>query len=51
MRVKKDKCYVIVSEKKGYVQGAFPLTKDGKIKAEEHLKKINHNKEYLIKIG
>ena len=51
MRVKKDKYYVIVSKKKGYVQGAFPLTPDGKSQAEDHLKKINKNKEYYIKVG
>ena len=51
MRVKKDKCYLVVSKVKGYVQGAFPLTPEGKQKAEEHLKKINTNKEYQIKVA
>ena len=48
MRVKKDKCYVIVSKKNRYVQGAFPYTEKGKIQAEKYLKKINKNKEYEI---
>jgi len=53
MRVKKDKCYVVVSKQKGYVQGAFPLTEEGKIMAEDHLKKINQRgkEEFKIKIA
>ncbi len=48
MRVKKDKCYIIVSKKNKYVQGAFPYTEEGRKKAEKYLKKINKNKEYEI---
>ena len=53
MRVKKDKCYVVVSKLKGYVQGAFPLTEEGKLLAEKHLKRINKNsdEEFKIKIA
>ena len=40
MRVKKDKCYVVVSKDKEYVQGAFPFTKEGEAQAKEYLKKI-----------
>ena len=47
MRVKKDKCYVIVNEKK-HIQGAFPYTDEGKKQAEKYLRKINKNKEYYI---
>ena len=47
MRVKKDKCYVIVNEKK-HIQGAFPYTDEGKKQAEKNLRKINKNKEYYI---
>ena len=42
MRVKKDKCYVIVNEKK-HIQGAFPYTDEGKKQAEKYLRKINKN--------
>ena len=48
MRVKKDKCYVVVSKEKEYVQGAFPFTDEGKKQAREYLKKINIHKEYKI---
>ena len=48
MRVKKDKCYVIVSKMSKYVQGAFPYTNEGKKQAEKYLKKINKDKEYEI---
>ena len=40
MRVKKDKAYVVVSVDKGYVQGAFPFTREGKKQALDYLKKI-----------
>ena len=48
MRVKKDKCYIIVSKKNKYIQGAFPYTEAGKKDAQKYLKKINKNKEYEI---
>lgn len=48
MRVKKDKCYVIVSKASKYIQGAFPYTDEGKKRAEQYLKKINKSKEYEI---
>ena len=48
MRVKKERCYVIVSKRNGYVQGAFPYTDEGKVDAEKYLKKINKSKEYEI---
>ena len=50
MRVKKDKAYVVLSTSKGYVQGAFPHTPQGKIDAEEYLKKLaaRTGEEYKI---
>ena len=48
MRVKKDKCYVVVSKRNKYVQGAFPYTEQGMKEARKYLKKINKNKEYEI---
>ena len=41
MRVKKDKAYVVVSVSKGYIQGAFPHTKEGKVKAEDYLRALS----------
>ena len=51
MRVKKDKCYLVVSKRNGYIQGAFPRTEEGKIQAEAYLNKINKDEEYVIKEG
>ena len=51
MRVKKDKCYLVVSKKNGYIQGAFPYTPDGKVQAEAYLNKINQKNEFVIKEG
>ena len=48
MRVKKDKCYIVISKKSKYIQGAFPYTEDGKKEAQKYLKKINGNQEYEI---
>ncbi len=52
MRVKKDKAYVVVSVEKGYVQGAFPYTPEGKIDAQEYLNKLSQKdgKEYNIRV-
>ncbi len=52
MRVKKDKAYVVVSTVKGYVQGAFPHTPEGKVDAEEYLRKLKerNGEEYKIKV-
>ena len=41
MRVKKDKAYVVVTQEKERVQGAFPFTKDGKKEAYEYLTKLS----------
>ena len=53
MRVKKDKAYVVVSEYKDRVQGAFPYTKEGKKQAYEYLSKISKKekeKKFRIKV-
>lgn len=50
MRVKKDKAYVVVSLSKGYVQGAFPYTPEGKIDSEEYLKKLSERSDEGYKI-
>jgi len=52
MRVKKDKAYVVVSLDKGYVQGAFPYTPEGKIDAEDYSARLSkkNDKEYKIKV-
>ena len=46
----KDKCYVIKDKKTKMLQGAFPYTKEGKIRAEAYLKKINSGKNFKIEI-
>jgi len=51
MRVKKDKCYLVVSKSNGYIQGAFPRTPEGKAQAEVYLDKINSKQEFAIKEG
>ena len=51
MRVKKDKCYLVVSKANGYIQGAFPYTEKGKQDAEAYLNKINQKDEFRIKEG
>tara|TARA_Y100000310_G_scaffold345505_1_gene465744 strand:- start:4132 stop:4293 length:162 start_codon:yes stop_codon:yes gene_type:complete len=52
MRVKKDKAYIVVSVDKGYVQGAFPHTTQGKIDAQDYAEKLSrkNDKEYKIKV-
>ena len=52
MRVKKDRAYVIVSEDRGYVQGAFPHTKEGKRDAEEYVKRLakKNKQKYKVKL-
>jgi hypothetical protein len=52
MRVKKDKAYVVISVDKGYVQGAFPYTPEGKIDAQDYLNKLTakNKQEYQIKV-
>ena len=52
MRVKKDKAYVVISVDKGYVQGAFPHTPEGKEDSEEYVKKLSQRdgKEYVVKV-
>jgi len=37
----KNKYYAIFSKKDKFLYGAFPLSKDGKSKAEEYIKKIS----------
>ena len=49
MRVKKDKCYVVVTKDRGRIQGAFPFTKEGKKKAKAYAKGLPKEKEYEIK--
>tara|TARA_R100000808_G_C2145231_1_gene153059 strand:- start:1599 stop:1760 length:162 start_codon:yes stop_codon:yes gene_type:complete len=50
MRVKKDKAYVVVSAEKGYVQGAFPYTEEGKEQARIYLNKLKKKtkEEYRV---
>jgi hypothetical protein len=50
MRVKKDKAYVIVSLNKGYVQGAFPYSEEGKKQAKEYLKKLSKKDKQAYEI-
>jgi hypothetical protein len=53
MRVKKDKAYVVVTEHKERVQGAFPHTPEGKEKAQSYLNKLSKkdkNKKFKIKV-
>ena len=52
MRVKKDKAYIVVSTDKGYIQGAFPYSKDGKARAEEYLRELTkkNKQEYAVKL-
>ncbi len=53
MRVKKDKAYVVVSEEKERVQGAFPYTTEGKKQAKQYLSKLSKKdktKKYKVKI-
>jgi hypothetical protein len=49
MRVKKDRCYVVVTKDKGRIQGAFPFTKEGKKRAKDYVKGLPKEKEYEIK--
>ena len=54
MRVKKDKCYLVVTKSKEYIQGAFPYNKEGKIEAKKYMEKIeeeNLDSQYKIKVG
>ena len=50
MRVKKDKAYVVVCEQKGYVQGAFPHTKEGKEEAQHYLDKLSRKEKKKFKL-
>ena len=45
---KKNKCYVIKDKETKMLQGAFPHTEEGKIRAEKYLKKINKGKSFEI---
>lgn len=54
MRVKKDKCYLVVTKEKEYVQGAFPYNPEGLKEARAYIKQLekkNRNTEYKIKSG
>jgi len=51
MRVRKDKCYLVVSKDRGRVQGAFPYTKEGKEKAKDYVKKLSKDHDYEIKVA
>ena len=54
MRVKKDKCYLVVTKEKEYVQGAFPYTKTGHKDAKVYLTKLekeHKDSKYKIKVG
>ena len=54
MRVKKDKCYLVVTKEKEYIQGAFPFSKEGKKAAQKHLDELSkkdNESEYRIKVG
>ena len=52
MRVKKDKAYIVVSEDRGYVQGAFPYTKEGKVDAQSYAKQLarKNKQKYKLKV-
>ena len=52
MRVKKDKAYIVVSEIKGYVQGAFPHTKEGRAQADAYAKQLakKNDQKYSVKL-
>lgn len=52
MRVKKDKAYIVVSVSRGYIQGAFPHTEEGKVKAEDYLRALSkkNKQEYVVKL-
>jgi hypothetical protein len=50
MRVKKDKAYVVVCEQKGYVQGAFPYTEEGKESAQDYIKKLTAKEKRKFKL-
>jgi hypothetical protein len=38
---KKNKYYAILSKKDKFLYGVFPVSKEGKYKAEEYMKKIS----------
>jgi hypothetical protein len=44
---KKNKYYAILSKKDKFLYGAFPLSKEGKDKAEEYIKKISNKSKCL----
>lgn len=47
---KKNKCYAVFSKKDKFLYGAFPLSQDGKLRAEKYLEKISSkNNIYYIK--
>ena len=52
MRVKKDKSYVVVSVERGYIQGAFPYTDEGKKDAQIYKRKLTKKtkEKYEIRI-
>ena len=46
----KNKCYIIRDKKNKMLQGAFPLTEQGRTQAEKYLKKMSNNKKFEIVI-
>ncbi len=44
----KTKCYIIRDKDNKMLQGAFPLTEQGRIKAERYLKKMSNHKKFEI---
>lgn len=45
---KSEKCYMIVDKDNNHLHGAFSMTKEGKDRAEEYLRKIDKNKNLKI---
>mgnify|MGYP003627846404 CR=1 FL=1 len=50
MSRRKSQCYVIKERSTNMLQGAFPLTDEGKTAAEKYLKKINKGRPKDFKI-
>ena len=51
MKKKKKKMYMILSKDKDYVQGAFPLSEEGKsqaLKYQKKLKKLKKIETYIV---
>ena len=50
-KLKREKFYMIISNKNNYTYGAFPYTKEGKMAAKDYIQeKSNKNLQLKIKI-